>query len=374
MKITSFNIQNLFNRQKDFINKPAGKCVNNWLEEMNSLVRKEQKGERDLSRMRELSFLLGFEKRDYSTYAVLKMRGGDLYVHKCGFPKESKASHFNGWNGWIELPFIPLDPIAVQNKARVIAESNADVLLLQEVEDRSAFSELNNELLPHFNCVPYDELFILQGNDDRGQEIAMATKNGFTIASVRSLMGERRGDTLLFSKNLLVYEIKTPLKNTVFLIGAHLEEQRGEKEKEDTRRFIQAERIARLYKELRKTGRENIIVAGTFNTVPYCHSIYPIIRETDLLEITKFESFNVDFDQGKDAGYYRLGAYRMGVNIKQKDYLLLSPALFKRLKGAGLNRKGVFPSKNPQWPIYNTIDSKEHAASEHPALWADLDI
>jgi hypothetical protein len=80
----------------------------------------------------------------------------------------------------------------------------------------------------------------------------------------------------------------------------------------------------------------------------------------------------VNFDKGKDAGYHSLGAYRMGVNIKQKDYLLLSPELFVKLKSSGLNRKGIWPVKQPMWTTYPTMQNKIHAASEHHAIWGDF--
>lgn len=101
---------------------------------------------------------------------------------------------------------------------------------------------------------------------------------------------------------------------------------------------------------------------------------FPLLRDTDLKDVAKHPSFNVDYDEGRDASYFRLGAYRMGVNIKQKDYLLLSPNLFDMVKDCGLNRKAVWPEKRPMWPIYSTLDSKKKAASEHPLVWGKVEI
>ncbi len=64
----------------------------------------------------------------------------------------------------------------------------------------------------------------------------------------------------------------------------------------------------------------------------------------------------------------------MGVNIRQKDYMLLSPEMFKRVRKSGLNRKAIWPDKPGKWTIYNSILNKEQAASEHPVIWADLHI
>jgi hypothetical protein len=64
----------------------------------------------------------------------------------------------------------------------------------------------------------------------------------------------------------------------------------------------------------------------------------------------------------------------MGVNIKQKDYLLLSPELFTKVRSSGLNRKGIWPDKRPTFSVYPSMNNKNHGASEHPAVWVDLSL
>ena len=64
----------------------------------------------------------------------------------------------------------------------------------------------------------------------------------------------------------------------------------------------------------------------------------------------------------------------MGVNIKQKDYLLLSPELFGKAEAGGLNRKAIWPLEKPMWSVYSTVQEKSQEASGHPALWADIKI
>ncbi len=64
----------------------------------------------------------------------------------------------------------------------------------------------------------------------------------------------------------------------------------------------------------------------------------------------------------------------MGVNIKQKHYLLLSPSLFSKVTDSGLNRRAVWPEKQPMWLVYASMQSKKQAASEHPVVWALVNI
>lgn len=376
MKIATYNIQNLFHRHKDLKKTSSGKCALQWINEMDNLMRKQVKDPRDIDRIKELSFLLGFESIDRTTYAIMRRRGGELFFQGKPSSLEMKADHLTDWKGWTEIKTLPIEPVSVQNKARVIAEVNPDILLLQEVEDRSSLSQFNNDLLPWFNAVPYRELVVLQGNDERGLEMALLTKNGYYLRGIDTFSNEYEEDeNVLFDKNLLQYQILTPSQQIIYIIVVHFQDQKSlDKELDDNKRYKQATRVADLYQQLKEKGHQNIIVAGTFNAVSYCHSLSPLLHNTDLKDISRHPTFEVAMDDGKDAGYYRMGAYKKGVNIRQQDYLLLSPTLFRLVKSSGLNRKAVWPEMRPQWSIYNTIQKAEQAASEHPVIFAELVI
>jgi hypothetical protein len=375
MKIATYNIQNLFHRDKSFIKLSAGRSFLNWANEMDFLMRKLLKSSNDLDRIKELSFLLGFENIKRESYAVMRKLGGNLYLRSCNSSLENKASSLSEWNGWIPVQNLPINPVATGNKARVIAEVNADILLLQEIEDRGALAEFNMKLLPGYNMVPYRDLLVLQGNEDRGRELAVLTKNGYKIEKIRSFMDERTVEgELLFDSNLLQYKISTPSKNIFWMVAVHFVDTGRDTESAVNMRLLQTSRVAEIYQEMREQGKENIIIAGTLNEVCYSHYLSPLLQKTDLKDITKHQEFNVDIDLGIDADYYRMGAYRKGVNIKQKDYMLLSPEMFKRATKGGLNRKAVWPDKTGKWTVYNTTESKEQEASENPVIWSEIDI
>jgi len=375
MKIATFNIQNLFHRDKSLVNIQAGEAVFNWLNEMDHLMRKYSKTATDLDRIKDLSFLLGFEKINRKSYAVMRRRGGEMFFRGCHSSGEIKANSLTDWNGWVALQTIPVDPVATQNKARVIAEVNADVLLLQEVEDRNSLLEFNNQLLPEFNGIPYRELLVLQGNDGRGQEMGMLTKNGFKIQEVRTYSNEMDDNGKpIFNKNLVKYEITTPSQNKICLLAVHLQEQGKDKENCDALRLRQAHRVAEIYQQLRDQGQEYVVVAGTLNAVPYCFSLAPLLQKTDLKDVSKHPSFNVAGEKERDTGNFHRGAFAKGLNIKQRDYLLLSPEMFSRVKNSGLNRKATWSERASQWPVYSTIKNEKQAASEHPVVWGEIEI
>lgn len=375
MKIATFNIQNLFHRDRCFLEKQFNKNREEWEMEVDQLLEKPIKSIQDNDRIRELACLVGMDKCNQLPYAVLRRKAGFLFLKGKNYSKELKASELTDWNGWVALQNHPIDPIAVENKARVIADVNPDILVLQEIEDRASLEEFNDEFLSRFGSKPFQKTCVMQGNSKRSQEIGILTRKGYEIQSVRSHVyylnfpGE-----IVFDKDLMEYEILTARGNSLWILATHLQEQTEDKEHSDAIRKAQAEKIAEVYNYLYSEGKKHIAVVGTLNSASYCNSLSPLLLQTNLKDITKHLSFNVDFDKGKDAEYYSLGAYRMGVNIKQKDYLLLSPELFDKVKSSGLNRKGIWAEKRPIWSVYPSMENKTQSASEHPAIWVRLSI
>ena len=375
MKLATFNIQNLFHRDRSNSERTFGKCMSDWVRELDDLLKNNHRNVSNAERIQELSFLLGFDKTFHQPYAVMRRRAGFLFLKGKNYSKELAANEITDWNGWVSLQTVPIKTLAVKNKARVIAEIDPDILLLQEIEDRASLEEFNQEFLPEMGCSPFDEIFVVQGNDKNGLEMAIMTKNGYRLQSIRShIYDQDENGNPLFKKDLLEYEVKTPSGTTCHLISAYFQERKVDIHKTDCIRKAQAKKVAELYQGLQEDGKANISIAGTLNDVPYSDCLSPLLRGTDLRDITKHPSFNVDIDKGKDASYFRLGAYRMGVNIKQKDYLLLSPELYGKVKLGGLNRKAVWPIKKPMWSVYSTVQDKTQEASGHPALWGDIKI
>ena len=371
MKVATFNMENIFFRDERLIKKNVSYCLSGWMEEFESLMSKESRIHNKYVRMRELSFLLGFHQSALEPYVVLRRKAGQLYMKRRTGKPEFKASPFTGWNGWIKLCSRPIDEVAIQNKARLITEVNPDVLVVQEVEDRQSLIDFNEHFLPEE--VKFSNIYVLGGNDQFGREMGIMAKKGFRIFSSRNYANKTvESGQFLFDQDFQLYEVGKEKEEKIIILSACLKEQDKPNEEADEFRKRQAEKIAQVYEQKKGEGHEQIIVTGTFNSPSFSDSLSPILRATDLQEIKKHKSFNVDLDEGIDAGYFSLGAYRKGVNIKQKDYLLFSPQLFNRLVDSGLNRKGVYPSKQDQYKVYGSVTSEQSQASNHPLLWANF--
>lgn len=373
MKIASLNIENIFHRDTNLVKRTMSDSLVAWMKELEHLMCKDSRSEDDFTRMRELTLLLGFHKSALDPYVVMRLKAGGLYLRKRNAATEFKATQLSNWNGWVKLNSRPIHEDAVRNKARLVCEVNPDILVLQEVEDRQSLVEFNEHYLPEGGR--FSEVYVIPGNDQENRHLGIMTRNGYRVNSIESYANiPANGGGKLFDKDLHKYEIKTPSGGNLWILSAHLVDSGEDKNINEERRREQVTKIAEVYNELREQGKRKILVAGALNAISYCDSLSPLLRETDLQDIKKHQAFSVDTDAGKDAKYYSLGAYKMGVNLKQKDYFLLSPELLKQMHRGGLNRKAVWPENKSQWRVFKTLKSERQQASTHPLLWGKGDF
>ena len=366
MKIATFNIQNLFHRSRELIKNSHTKNAADWIDELDSLLRKQRKDTNDSNRIQDLSYLLGFEKIENLPYAILKRQAGELCYKHQGFKNSTKASFLTNWEGWVKLGNVPLNDKAIFSKAYMIAETNPDILILQEVEDRISLVEFNEEFLPLLKISPYQQVMAFETNDPRGLGMGILLKNGYTLNGFKNHLHDLNSNGFkLFDVDCQEYNVLTPESECIHMLSNQFSQ-------EAVQRKAQAQWVSKIYTQLQAQGKEPIIVCGTLNDVSYSDCLSPLLRDTDLKDISKHVNFKADTEKGKASSYFSLGAYRMGVNLKQKDYLLLPPYLFEKVSQGGINRKGTWPEHKPNWQLYHSIASKQHSASEHPLVWAEI--
>ena len=138
------------------------------------------------------------------------------------------------------------------------------------------------------------------------------------------------------------------------------------------RRKRQAQRIARDLRAASGEGHDLVAIVGDLNDTPTSGPLSPLLgsggtgvasRPSDLRDVSAFPGFD-------DGGWP--GTYGTGNKGGKIDYILCSPALLKRVTAAGVHRKGVWTASG-RWPMYPTLTREQDAASDHAALWVDLE-
>jgi len=133
----------------------------------------------------------------------------------------------------------------------------------------------------------------------------------------------------------------------------------------DARRLRQAARVKEIYDALRAHA-PYIAVIGDLNDTPDSKALAPLLRQTDLADISEHKAFD-------DGG--RPGTFGNGAAAGKIDYILLSRALFAAARGGGIVRLGVWGGRNGTlFPHYPEITKSVEAASDHAAIWAEIEL
>jgi endonuclease/exonuclease/phosphatase family metal-dependent hydrolase len=208
---------------------------------------------------------------------------------------------------------------------------------------------------------------VIDGNDDRGIDVGLMTRAGYEITSICSHVDDEDEVGRIFSRDCPEYVITTPTGARLVVLVNHLKSKGfGSTKDSNKKRKRQAKKVKEIYERLIVNGEQHVLVVGDFNDTPMSAELRPLLKQTDLKDISTHPSF---IDDG------RPGTFKNGTKNDKIDYLLLSPVLFDKVIGGGVFRTGVWGGKNGTlWPIYTTMTKPIHAASDHAAIYADINI
>ncbi|MCD0419982.1 endonuclease/exonuclease/phosphatase family protein [Rubrivivax sp. JA1024] len=367
MKLASFNVENLFLRARALNNETfaEGRDILKAQADINRILGKQRYTTADKSKIIELLDQLGLKKSDDSKFAILRQNRGHL-VKRSGGEITVVADGRSDWIGWVDLVVEQVNESATRNTARVIVDIDADVLGVVEAESRPALVRFSNYVLPAVAGKPYDHIMLVDGNDERGIDVGLMTRNKFDILSIVSHVDDADEDGTIFSRDCAQYEISTANGNRLIVLINHFKSKGfGSFASSNAKRKRQASRVATIYRQIRQQ-HDYIAIIGDFNDTPDSDPISPLFHQTGLKDISEIPGFD---DDG------RPGTYKNGTASNKIDYILLSPALFDKATAGGIFRKGVWGGKNGKlFPHYPEITKQAEAASDHAAIWAELDI
>jgi endonuclease/exonuclease/phosphatase family metal-dependent hydrolase len=383
VRIASFNVENFFAR-------PKAMNQHNWTEgrpilaahaELNTLLEQPIYTELDKARIVELLGVLGLTRTDTAEMAVLHQVRGRLVRRPQAGGVDVVAAGRGAWVGWVDLTTEPVTATAIANTARVIRDVNPQVLGVVEAENRVVLKHFTDAQLrtpdpalggtgatgPDVPLFP--NVMLIDGNDDRGIDVAILTQDRYVLGPVRSHVDDTDSQGVVFSRDCPEYEVRTPGGHRLFILVNHLKSKGyGSQSDNNARRLRQAQRVADIYRRLRKDGVSYVAVLGDFNDTPTSAPLAPLLTGTDLRDISTHPSFD-------DGGIGRPGTFGTMTAAQHIDYILLSPALYAKATGGGIWRLGAWGGANGTlWPHYVTVTEANDAASDHAAVYADLTL
>lgn len=370
MRLAVYNVENLFDRPKvmNLGNWAKGKPVLQDFAALNTLLGELNYTAARKKRMAELMVRLGLEKKDESEFVVLRRNRGQLLRRPSAGGIEIVATGRADWAGSLELRDEPVDEVAMRNTARVIHDLQAEVLAVIEAESRPVLEQFNQQLLKAVGGQPFRHVMVIDGNDSRGIDVGLLTGENHPIGTMRSHVDDRdsKGNDI-FSRDCPEYAIGLPGGGTLWVLVNHLKSKGyGTQDSSDRKRKLQAAQVKAIYEARLAAGDELVAIVGDFNDTPDSDPLTPLLKQTNLKDVFDHPMF--------DNGGYP-GTYGSCTASNKIDYILLSPKLFQRVKAGGVIRKGMWPGVKPiRWPTYDELDDPKNAASDHAALWVDLDL
>lgn len=367
MRLAVYNVENLFDRAKamNLDTWAEGRPTLERFAELNGLLGQIEYTDADKARMVELMVALGLEKSDTGPFVILRRNRGGLLRRPRDGGIEIEADGRADWTGSLELRDEPVNDHAMRNTARVMIDLGADVLGVVEAESRPVLSAFNREILPALGGEAFRHVMLIDGNDERGIDVGLMSREGYPIGALRSHVDDLGMDGQpIFSRDCAEFTVTTPEGETVLVMVNHLKSKGyGTPAASNARRKAQASRIAQIYEERQIA---HVAIIGDFNDTPDSDSLEPLLDGTDLRDVFTHPAF-------EDGGYP--GTYGLCNAGNKIDYILLSPALFDRVAAAGVFRKGMWPGSRPRrWDTYPEVSKPAEAGSDHAAVWVDITL
>lgn len=364
MRLAFFNIENLFARAA-ILNVGADNFDPTLLDRLSSL-RKELA--RESYAGREATIVRMYEALDH-VIIISEERDNLLRRDRQGRVVGLAAKGRGDWDGSIRLREARLSQQNRANTASVIQAIAPDVIAFAEVENRRMLERFNEELLGR--RFPY--AMLIDGNDERGIDVGVLSR--FPIGSVHTHIFDERDGRRIFHRDCLEVGIQLPGAPPLILLVSHFKSRRpgrpGEPDSDALRRY-EAERVAQIAKRY-DLSRELVAFVGDLNDTKEREprALQALWQVPDWREA--FETRFAGTAQ-EDLWTFYFAAERLPQKL---DFMFASKPLLARLKNAGIERRGMFDlatRSGGREQSLPTVTSREDAASDHAAIWADFDF
>lgn len=360
IKIATFNVENLFSRPKamNLDNPDIGAVKLRAIAELQDALDEE---------VYDKPLIAAKAEEAHGYFTINKTRGRN----PISYNKETKKYRVNvngrsEWDGFVELSRDGFTFETVQNTGALLRKLGADILGLCEVEDAWALRRFRTDQLPQAK-LRYD--LVVDGNDPRGIDVGLLSR--FPLGCIRTHAHETmpNSNERLFSRDCLEVAIDIGARQPLTLMQNHFKSKLGAEGESNDRRQAQASRVKAILEERYDLDRDWVVISGDFNDTPDSSALQPLLSLPGLTDVLTLK------DQGPDGiwTYY----YSRDKAKNQIDYILVSKALLPFIKDAGVERRGIAGiaelTDGRVQPLPG-VTSWRNAASDHAAVWAELDF
>ena len=375
MRLASYNVENLFERAKVLSARTwaPGRALLEAYTELTKILQQQVYSQGDKQAILDLLDTLGLTASDDGELFRLRQNRGRLVRRHQDGTVTVVADGRGDWIGWLEMKREAVTDLAVRHTAQVVHDVGADVLCVVEAEDRWSLRHFNADLVAPLGGRAYGHIMLVDGNDERGIDVGLMTRGDLPLETIVSHVDDADLEGLVFSRDCPEYRITLPGLGSLLVLVNHFKSKGYGGAAATRRRRRQAQRVREIYEERRAAGDDLVAVVGDLNDTPGSDAVAPLLgaggtgvaaAPSDLRDVSTLAGF-------EDGGWP--GTYGTGSAGNKIDYLLLSPALLARATAGGVFRKGVWTASG-RWEMYADLMRPVDAASDHAAIWVDLDL
>lgn len=220
----------------------------------------------------------------------------------------------------------------LERLAESIRALNADVIAVEEVENRDYLERFVNVFLPEMG---YRDVVLFEGNDGRGIDVGLISR--IPVGEVRSRRHLRfpghDGGTAKFNRDVVAVTLEPKDAEPFEVWVVHLKSNAGGREEAEPIRLAEARELRRLLdEELTKDAAARIIVTGDFNDTYDSKTLQTIVGN----------SVNALWSAGSNLRNPEMVTYNKGEYRSVIDFMLCSPEMARKfVKGSYRNPQGA---------------------------------
>ncbi|GJM24662.1 MAG: hypothetical protein DHS20C16_10770 [Phycisphaerae bacterium] len=207
----------------------------------------------------------------------------------------------------------------VENLAKTIRQADADVVALQEVENRGGLEDF---LATHLSDMGYCDVVLIEGNNRRGIDVALISRLPVGEVTSHRHVDFRSADgrDMRFQRDLLQVSIEPEGYNAFDVFVVHLKSKHGGADKSRPIRLGETLAIRKKFdRMLASNPQAAFVICGDFNDTFDSEPIQRLVGSGD----TKLTAFFEDLPEDKRITYNR--SY-----LSMIDFVLASPAMAKQ--------------------------------------------